>query len=123
MRKILLVEDDIMSRDLLARRLRSRGFEVVIAGDGERALELARESGPNLIVMDMSLPVKDGWNTVRELKSRDGTKHIPIIALTGYNRIGDREQALQAGCTEFESKPVSFKRLIAKIGDILGFPE
>ncbi len=112
-----------MSRDLLARRLRSRGFEVVIAGDGERALELARESGPNLIVMDMSLPVKDGWNTVRELKSRDGTKHIPIIALTGYNRIGDREQALQAGCTEFESKPVSFKRLIAKIGDILGFPE
>ncbi len=112
-----------MSRDLLARRLRSRGFEVVTAGDGARALELARESRPDLIVMDMSLPVKDGWDTVRELKSRGSTKDIPIVALTGYDRIGDREQALQAGCTEFESKPVSFKRLIAKIGAILDLPE
>jgi CheY-like chemotaxis protein len=123
MRKILLVEDDSMSRDLLARRLRNKGFQVVTAVDGAQAVTLAREVLPDLVVMDMNLPVKDGLQATLELKACRETQHIPIIALTGQDRPRDREQALMTGCIDFESKPLSFKRLHAKIGELLGPPE
>jgi len=120
MAKILLVEDNEMNLDMLSRRLERRGFEVSIAMDGMQGVEMAQSQRPDLILMDMSLPVLDGWQATRQLKSSPDTKHIPIIALTAHAIAGDREKCLAAGCDEYESKPVKFPSLMAKIDAILG---
>lgn len=120
---ILVVEDNEMNRDMLCRRLAKRGFAVETAGDGEDALALAKECHPDLILLDMSLPVKDGWTTASELKSESATQHIPIIALTAHAMDGDRQRALTAGCDDYDTKPVDFKRLLVKIQTRLGAGE
>jgi two-component system cell cycle response regulator DivK len=119
MAKILLVEDNEMNRDMLARRLERRGYQVVIAIDGEQGVRLAREESPDLILMDMSLPVLDGWEATRRLRALPVTQAIPIIALTAHAMAGDREQALQAGCNDYDSKPIEFARLLGKIQALL----
>jgi CheY-like chemotaxis protein len=115
MPKILLVEDNEMSRDMLSRRLSRKEFEVVMAADGRRAIEMARTEMPDLILMDLSLPEIDGWEATRMLKLSDDTKHIPIIVLTAHAMAGDREKALAAGSDDYDTKPVEFKRLLGKI--------
>jgi len=117
--KILLVEDNEMNLDMLSRRLSRRGFEIAIAMDGAQGVELAKAEMPDLILMDMSLPVMDGWEATRRLKADPQVQHIPIIALTAHAISGDRERCLAAGCDEYESKPVKFPRLLAKIGQML----
>lgn len=112
---ILLVEDNELNRDMLSRRLRKRGYEIVIAIDGQQGIDMARASSPNLILLDMSLPVVDGWDAARTLKSEEGTKGIPIIALTAHAMAGDREKALEAGCDDYDTKPVELPRLLEKI--------
>ncbi len=119
MAKILLVEDDEMNRDMLSRRLIKRGYEVVIATDGEQGVTRARSDGPDLILMDMSLPVIDGWDATRQLKESANTREIPIIALTAHAMSGDREKAMAAGCDEFDTKPVELPRLLEKIETLL----
>jgi len=119
MAKILLVEDNEMNRDMLSRRLRRRNFDVDLAVDGQEALDKTRAATPDLILLDMSLPVKDGWTVAKELKADDATSSIPIIALTAHAMVGDREKALGAGCDEYETKPIDFKRLVAKIEAML----
>ncbi len=119
MARILLVEDNEMNRDMLSRRLRRRKFDVDLAVDGQEALDMTHDAAPDLILLDMSLPVKDGWTVAQELKAEDGTKSIPIIALTAHAMVGDRERALAAGCDEYETKPIDFKRLVAKIEAML----
>ena len=119
MAKILLVEDNEMNRDMLSRRLRRRNFDVDLAVDGQEALDKTRAASPDLILLDMSLPVKDGWTVAKELKADDATSAIPIIALTAHAMVGDREKALGAGCDEYETKPIDFKRLVAKIEAML----
>lgn len=119
MAKILLVEDNEMNLDMLSRRLERRGYEVLIAVDGAQGLDQTQTEKPDLILMDMSLPVMDGWEATRRLKADPETKHIPIIALTAHAIAGDRERCLAAGCDEYESKPVKFPRLLAKIEQIL----
>lgn len=113
--KLLLVEDHLMNREMLTRRLRKLGYEVVTAIDGEQAIQVAQIELPNVILMDMSLPLMDGWEATRHIKSGATTAHIPIIALTAYVHEFDRERALEAGCDEYETKPVDMKRLIEKI--------
>lgn len=113
--KILLVEDNEMNRDMLARRLERRGFEVVVAVDGLQGLALATSEAPDAILMDMSLPELDGWEATRRLKDAEATRAIPVIALTAHAISGDRERALAAGCDDYETKPVELGRLIAKI--------
>lgn len=120
MAKILLVEDNEMNLDMLSRRLERRNFEIVIAMDGAQGVELTKIHQPDLILMDMSLPVMDGWEATRRIKADATTKHIPIIALTAHAIAGDRERCLAAGCDEYESKPVKFPRLLAKIEQMLG---
>ena len=120
MAKILLVEDNEMNRDMLSRRLIKRGFEVAIAVDGQQGLDMAGSESPDLILLDMSLPVMDGWDVARNLKSDNELKNIPVIALTAHAMSGDREKALEAGCDEYDTKPVEFKRLLEKINDQLG---
>ena len=120
MPKVLLVEDNEMNLDMLTRRLQRRNYEVLIAQDGARGIELARSEKPDLILMDMSLPVLDGWQATRQIKADDDLKHIPIIALTAHAIAGDREKALAAGCDEYETKPVKFPELMAKIAQFLG---
>jgi CheY-like chemotaxis protein len=120
MAKILLVEDNEMNRDMLSRRLAKRGFEVVVAVDGAAGLELARSERPALIVMDMSLPVVDGWEASQRLKSAPETRQIPIIALTAHAMTGEREKALAVGCDDFDTKPVDLARLLGKIEALLG---
>lgn len=115
MAKILLVEDEEMNRDMLGRRLGRKGFEVVIAVDGQEALDKAKEHGPDLILMDMSLPVLDGWEATRRLKASDDTARIPVIALTAHAMAGDREKALEAGCDDYDTKPIELPRLLSKI--------
>ncbi len=115
MLKILLVEDNEMNRDMLSRRLGRKGFEVVAAPDGQQGLNMARSEAPDLILMDMSLPVVDGWEATRQLKTAPDTRSIPIIALTAHAMAGDRQQALDAGCDEYDSKPIEFDRLLSKI--------
>jgi CheY-like chemotaxis protein len=115
MAKILLVEDNEMNRDMLARRLERRGYQVVIATDGDQGMRLAQAETPDLILMDMSLPMLDGWEATRRLKALPATQAIPIIALTAHAMAGDREQALQAGCDDYDSKPIEFSRLLGKI--------
>jgi CheY-like chemotaxis protein len=119
MSKILLVEDNEMSRDMLSRRLERRGYQVIIAVDGQAGVALARSHAPDLILMDMSLPMLDGWEATRQLKAAVETRAIPIIALTAHAMSGDREQALEAGCDDYDSKPVEFARLLGKIQVLL----
>lgn len=119
MPKILLVEDDEMNRDMLSRRLLKRDFDVVIAVDGEEGVRMAQDGDPDLILMDMSLPGIDGWTATRRLKGDDATSHIPIIALTAHAMAGDREKAMEAGCDDFDTKPVDLTRLLSKIEALL----
>jgi len=115
MAKILLVEDNEMNRDMLSRRLERKGFEVVMAPDGQQGVALAASEAPDLILMDMSLPVVDGWEATRRVKANDATRGIPVIALTAHAMVGDREKALNAGCDDYDTKPVDFPRLLGKI--------
>lgn len=119
MAKILLVEDDEMNRDMLSRRLLKRGYEVVIALDGREGVDRARSDAPDLILMDMSLPVMDGWDATRTLKEDPGTRTIPIIALTAHAMAGDEAKARAAGCDDFDTKPVELVRLLEKIEGLL----
>ncbi len=119
MPKVLLVEDNEMNRDMLSRRLERKGFDVVFALDGQAAVEMADSERPDLILMDMSLPIMDGWEATRQIKSNANLSGIPIIALTAHAMSGDREKALQAGCEEYDTKPVDFPRLIEKINVLL----
>ena len=119
MSKLLLVEDNEMNRDMLSRRLQRKGFEVIMAFDGQAAVDVATAEKPDLILMDMSLPVMDGWEATRQIKSQDDTKDIPIIALTAHAMSGDRERALEAGCQEYDTKPIDFPRLVEKIQNLL----
>jgi CheY-like chemotaxis protein len=118
--KILLVEDNEMNRDMLSRRLARRGYEVVIAKDGQEGLDLAGSSSPDLILMDMSLPSVDGWEATRRIKADVSTAAIPVIALTAHAMSGDREQALKAGCDDYDTKPIEFERLLEKVITQLG---
>ena len=117
---LLLVEDNEESRDGLSRHLRRRGYEVFIAVDGRQGMDLARVVAPDLILMDMSLPVLDGWEATRRLKAAPETRGIPVIALTAQAMAGDREKALEAGCDEYDTKPIEFPRLLTKIEGLLG---
>lgn len=119
MPKILLVEDNEMNRDMLSRRLQKRGYEVVIAEDGEQGVRLAQSEAPALVLMDMSLPVLDGWEATRQLKADPATRSIPVIALTAHAMAGDRERALEAGADDFDTKPVELTRLLEKIEVLL----
>ena len=121
-RKILLVEDNEMNRDMLSRRLQRKGFQVVMAVDGQQALALSKSEQPGLILMDMNLPVLDGWECTRRLKADEETKKIPIIALTAHAMSSDREKARQAGCDDYDTKPVDLPRLLSKIEALLGPP-
>ena len=120
MSRLLLIEDNEESRDGLSRHLRRKGFEVLVAADGRQGLEAARSGAPDLVLMDMSLPVLDGWETTRQLKADPRTRHVPVIALTAHAMAGDREKALAAGCDEYDTKPVEFARLLGKIQALLG---
>ncbi|HZH30541.1 MAG TPA: response regulator [Pyrinomonadaceae bacterium] len=119
MKKILLVEDNEMNRDMLSRRLARKGYEVSIAVDGRQGVEMAETTAPDLILMDMSLPVLDGWEATRQLKNSDATRHIPVIALTAHAMSGDRERALEAGCDDYDTKPIELPRLLEKIESML----
>ena len=120
MTRILLVEDNEMNRDMLSRRLSRRGFEVLVAENGQSGVMMTASEKPDLVLMDMSLPVMDGWEAARRLKSDPDTSDIPIIALTAHAMASDRERALQAGCDDYDSKPVDMTRLIDKIQHLLG---
>jgi two-component system, cell cycle response regulator DivK len=122
MPRLLLVEDNEESRDGLSRHLKRKGFDVLVAVDGRQGVEAARTGAPDLVLMDMSLPVLDGWEATRQLKADPATRHIPVIALTAHAMAGDREKALQAGCDEYDTKPVEFARLLGKIHALLGGP-
>ncbi|WP_347338234.1 response regulator [Synechocystis sp. FACHB-383] len=115
MTKILLVEDNEMNRDMLSRRLGRKGYEVVMAVDGEQAVTMAISESPQLILMDMSLPVMDGWTATKQIKSHPDGAHIPIIALTAHAMASDRERAIAAGCDDYDTKPIEIKRLLQKI--------
>jgi len=119
MTKILLVEDSEMSRDMLARRLARRGYEVVIAVDGAQGVTLAQTEAPDLILMDMNLPVLDGSEATRRLRAAPATRSIPVIALTAHAMSGDREKALEAGCDDYDTKPIELERLLGKIEVLL----
>jgi two-component system, cell cycle response regulator DivK len=119
MAKILLVEDNEMNRDMLSRRLLRKGYEVVMAVDGEQAVAMAQSEKPDLILMDMSLPVIDGWEATRRVKAAETSSSIPIIALTAHAMSGDRERALNAGCDDYDTKPIEMPRLLEKIDALL----
>ena len=119
MPKILLVEDNEMNRDMLARRLEDKGYDVVLATDGAQGLAMARSEQPELILMDLSLPEIDGWEVTRRLKAESKTVHIPVMVLTARAMASDRDKAFAAGCDDFDTKPVDFKRLLAKIEHLL----
>jgi CheY-like chemotaxis protein len=119
MPKLLLVEDNDESREGLSRHLRRKGYETLLAVDGRQGVEVARAESPDLILMDMSLPVLDGWEATRQLKAAVQTRGIPVIALTAHAMQGDREKALEAGCDEYDTKPVEFARLLGKIQALL----
>jgi two-component system, cell cycle response regulator DivK len=119
MPKILLVEDNEMNRDMLSRRLQRKGYTVVMAHDGEQALELAASENPDLILMDISLPKMDGWQVTRLLKSKPDTSGIPVIALTAHALSTDRQKAFEIGCDDYDTKPVEFRRLSEKIEHLL----
>lgn len=119
MSKLLLVEDNEMNRDMLSRRLQRRGYEVIPAVDGEEGVKMAKSEAPDLILMDMSLPLLDGWEATLQLKAAPETQSIPILALTAHAMSGDREKAIEAGCDDYDTKPVEFSRLLAKIEALL----
>jgi CheY-like chemotaxis protein len=122
MAKLLIVEDNEMNRDMLSRRLQRRGFVTVIATDGGAGVAMAHTEHPDLILMDMSLPVIDGWEASRQLKADPATAGIPIIALTAHAMMSDRDKALQAGCNDYDTKPVDLPRLMGKIDALLNSP-
>jgi CheY-like chemotaxis protein len=119
MLKILLVEDNEMNRDMLSRRLERKGFSVIIAIDGQAGINMATSESPDLILMDLSLPVVDGWEATRQIKANPTTQAIPVIALTAHAMAGDEQKALEAGCDEYDTKPVDLKRLLGKIDSLL----
>ena len=119
MTKILLVEDNELNRDVLSRRLARRGFDVIIAFDGIQGIEMAQRHAPNLILMDLGLPEIDGWECARRLKADAATERIPIIALSAHAMLGDRQRALQAGCNDFDTKPIDFVGLLKKMERLL----
>ena len=119
MAKILLVEDNDMNRDMLSRRLQRKGYEVLMAADGMQAIFMAESETPDLILLDMSLPVIDGWEAARRLKASPTTARVPIVALTAHAMAGDREKALAAGCDDYDTKPVDFPKLLVKIDALL----
>jgi two-component system cell cycle response regulator DivK len=119
MPKILLVEDNEMNRDMLSRRLIRKGYDVVMAEDGQQGVDLAGTAAPDLILMDLSLPVIDGWEATRQIKAADATRAIPVIALTAHAMVGSEAQALAAGCDDFDTKPVDLARLLGKIEALL----
>jgi CheY-like chemotaxis protein len=120
MHTILLVEDNEMNRDMLSRRLERRGYRVVLAVDGQAGVEMAGSEAPDLVLMDMSLPVLDGWEATRRLKADPATRGIPVIALTAHAMSSDRDRALEAGCDEYDTKPIELARLLGKIEALLG---
>jgi len=117
--RILLVEDNEFNRDMLSDRLQRKGYEVIAAEDGEKGIECALSELPDLILMDLSLPIISGWEATQQIKSNPKTHHIPVIALTAHAMVGDREKALQAGCDDYDTKPIEFARLLEKIGKLL----
>ena len=119
MSKILIVEDNEMNRDMLSRRLERKGYEVVMAEDGQKGVDMSKSENPDLILMDLSLPVMDGWEATSTIKADGNTKDIPIIVLTAHAMAGDREKALEAGADEYDTKPIDFKRLLGKIKDFI----
>ena len=119
MPKILLVEDNEMNRDMLSRRLQRRGYEILIAVDGQQGVAMVGSETPDLVLMDMSLPVLDGWEATRQLKGNAATRGIPVIALTAHALSGEREKALEAGCDDFDTKPIELPRLLEKIETLL----
>ena len=120
MSKILLVEDNEMNRDMLTRRLERKGFVVIIAVDGQAGIDMTSSSSPDIILMDLSLPVIDGWEATRKIKADPATQSIPVIALTAHAMAGDEQKALAAGCDDYDTKPVNFSRLLGKIENLLG---
>ena len=122
MTKILLVEDNEMNRDMLSRRLERKGYTIVMALDGQQAVDMAASEAPALILMDMSLPVIDGWEATRRVKANEATKKIPVIALTAHAMQGDEQKAREAGCDDYDTKPVELPRLLGKIEALLGGP-
>ncbi len=119
MAKILIVEDNELNRDMLSRRLMRKGYEIVMAEDGQKGVDMSISENPDLILMDLSLPVMDGWEATSTIKNSEETKKIPIIVLTAHAMAGDREKALEAGADEYDTKPIEFKRLLGKIKDFL----
>ena len=119
MSKILLVEDNEMNRDMLSRRLERKGYEVVVATDGAQGVAFAQSENPDLVLMDMSLPVLDGWEATRRIKASEATQQIPVIALTAHAMAGDRDRALEAGCDDYDTKPIELPRLLEKIETLL----
>ena len=123
MAKILYIEDNEMNRDMLSRRLRKKGYEVAIAVDGKAGVEMASSEAPELILMDMSLPIMDGWQATQHIKADDATSKIPVIDLTAHAMESDRAKALEAGCDDYDTKPIELKRLLSKIETLLGTSE
>ncbi|MDQ6737733.1 MAG: response regulator [Gemmatimonadota bacterium] len=119
MHRVLLVEDNEMNRDMLSRRLRKKGFEVDMATDGAQGVEMARSGGYDIVLMDMSLPVMDGWEATRRLRAEPETRDVPIIALTAHAMAGDRDKAMDAGCNDYDTKPVEIERLLLKMTTLL----
>ena len=117
--RILLVEDNEMNRDMLSRRLERKGYEVLIAVDGQNGVERVQADAPDLVLMDMSLPILDGWEATRRIKADPATLHIPVIALTAHAMSSDRDRALEAGCDDYDTKPIDFPRLLAKMDALL----
>ena len=120
MPKIMLVEDNEMNRDMLSRRLLRKGYEVVIAVDGHECMQVLADNDPDLVLMDINLPGKDGYELTREIKANPATSALPVIALTAHAMSGDRDKCIEAGCEDYDTKPVDFKRLLAKIQGFLG---
>jgi two-component system, cell cycle response regulator DivK len=121
--RILIVEDNEMNRDMLTRRLQRKGYDVVSATDGQAGLDSARRKAPDLVLMDMSLPVLDGWEATRQFKADGDLRQIPVIALTAHAMSGDREKALAAGCDDYDTKPIELPRLLEKIEALLERPQ
>ena len=119
MSKILIVEDNEMNRDMLSRRLERKGYDVVMAEDGKKGVDMSKSENPDLILMDLSLPVMDGWEATSTIKGNEETEKIPIIVLTAHAMAGDREKALDAGADEYDTKPIDFKRLLGKIKEFI----
>ena len=120
MPRVLLVEDNEMNRDMLSRRLIKAGYEVTMALDGAQGVEMARAGGHDIILMDMSLPVIDGWEATRQIRAVEALRGVPIIALTAHAMAGDRDKALEAGCSDYDTKPVELPRLLSKMAALLG---